>query len=148
MKNKTDHDLFFTCSLIEQIGRDCLRKRSDVVSALGIARIKRIYDYADVLHSEPIQKVADDLITEHGLQKGTFDNVKNCRYAVPDVWTIGKVYARLIEDVTGAEDLIDTLLNVYSAWIDAAISNYNTDFFYQQREYVAESYREGQPIDL
>ena len=39
--------------------------------------------------------------------------------------------------------IVETLLKVYSSWIDKAISNYNTDFFYQSREYVFESWEEG-----
>lgn len=32
---------------------------------------------------------------------------------------------------------------VYSSWIDNVISNYNTDFYYQSRDYIAECYKEG-----
>lgn len=64
------------------------------------------------------------------------DNVAACRYTVPDYWTIGEVYERLIEDVTGEDEdeddehLIDHLMEVYTSWIDDAISNYNSDFYY------------------
>ena len=54
------------------------------------------------------------------------DNVAACRYTVPDYWTIGEVYERLIEDVTGEDEddehLIDHLMEVYTSWIDDAIS--------------------------
>ena len=60
--------------------------------------------------------------------EGSFDNVSECRYDVPDYWTIGEVYERLIEDVTDG-DVVKTLFEVYSSWIDSAISNYNSDFF-------------------
>jgi len=59
---KNDNDLFFTCSLIEFIGRRQKLKRSDVVTYLGKDKVKRIYNYADVFHCEPIEKVADDFI--------------------------------------------------------------------------------------
>lgn len=68
------------------------------------------------------------------------DNVAACRYTVPDYWTIGEVYERLIEDVTGEDEddehLIDHLMEVYTSWIDDAISNYNSDFYYQSRDYL------------
>ena len=72
-----------------------------------------------------------------------------CRYAVPDYWTIGEVYERLIEDVAGddEEHITDRLIEVYTSWIDAVISNYNTDFYYQSREYICECYREGTVIE-
>ena len=78
-------------------------------------------------------------------------NVLRCRYAVSDYWTIGAVYERLIEDIcaenTSLDLIVDTLVSVYSSWIDGAISNYNTDFFYQSREYIFESWKEGTPVE-
>ena len=68
-----------------------------------------------------------------------------CHYDVPDYWTIGEVYERLIEDISGddEEHLIPRMIEVYSSWIDAAISDYNTDFYYQPRDYICECWREG-----
>lgn len=139
---KYDNDLFFTCSLIEYIGRKCKLKRSDVVKQIGAAVIKRIYKYADVLHCEPIEKTADEYITMCEIKNGDFDNVAKCRYEVPDCWTIGEVYERLIEDVSDG-DITKTLMEVYTSWISDSISNYNTDFFYQPRDYIKECYIEN-----
>ena len=57
-----DNNLFFTCSLIEFMGRQRKLRRADVVSGLGDKAINRIYNYADVFHCEPIAKVADETI--------------------------------------------------------------------------------------
>lgn len=137
--------LFYTCSLIEFIGRRQKLKRSELVQFLGSKVVKRIYRYADVFHCEPIEKTADDFITNLNISAGSFDNVASCRYTVPDYWTIGEVYERLIEDISGddEEHIIDRLIEVYTSWIDATISNYNTDFYYQSREYICLCYREG-----
>ena len=137
--------LFYTCSLIEFIGRRQKLKRSELVKFLGSKVVKRIYRYADVFHCEPIEKTADDFITNLNIPAGSFDSVASCRYTVPDYWTIGEVYERLIEDISGddEEHIIDRLIEVYTSWIDAAISNYNTDFYYQSREYICLCYREG-----
>lgn len=142
---KNNSALFYTCSLIELIGRVRKLKRSEVVRALGENTIRRIYRYADVFHCEPIEKTADDFITNLNLPEGSFDNVAACRYQVPDYWTIGEVYERLIEDVSGdrEESLIDRLIEVYTSWIDDAISNYNSDFYYQSRDYIRACYLEG-----
>ena len=74
--------------------------------------------------------------------------VATCHYTVPDYWTIGEVYERLIEDVTGEDEddehLIDHLMEVYTSWIDDAISNYNSDFYYQSRDYLFACYQEGE----
>ena len=146
---KNNSALFYTCSLIEFIGRVRKLKRSELVRLMGEKTIRRIYDYADVFHCEPIEKTADDFITALHIPEGDFDNVAGCRYTVPDYWTIGEVYERLIEDVSGddVEHIADRLIEVYTSWIDDAISNYNTDFYYQSREYIFECYREGTVVE-
>jgi hypothetical protein len=53
---KNNSDLFYTCSLIEFIGRRQQLKRCDVVEYLGQDTIARVYRYADVFHCEPIEK--------------------------------------------------------------------------------------------
>lgn len=140
---KNNNHLFFTCSLIEYIGRRMKRTRKEVTDYLGKDRIARIYEYADVFHCEPIEKVAAEFMEESGITKGDFDNVKECRYSVPDYWDIGEVYERLIEDSYADEQIVDGIWEVYHSWIDAHISNYNTDFYYQPRDYIAACYKEG-----
>lgn len=147
MCKKNNSALFFTCSLIEQLGRTLRCKRSDVVSALGEQGLSAIYDHADILHCEPLQKVAEDVVEEFSLGNGSFDNVAQAKFSVPDVWTMGKVYARLIEDVSDEDNVVDTLLNVYSSWIDEKLSDYNSSLYYEPRDYVAECYRQGMILD-
>ncbi len=143
---KNNSDLFYTCSLIEYIGRRQKQKRKDVVKLLGRETIKRIYRYANVFHCEPIEKTADDFINICNIPVGTYDNIEKAKYEVPDYWTIGEVYERLIEDVSedSTEAIIDTVMSVYSSWISDSISNYNTDFYYQSREYIYQCYNEGE----
>ena len=116
---------------------------------IGKANLDRIYRYADVFHCEPIAKTADDFISNLNIPSGDFDNVASCRYTVPDYWTIGEVYERLIEDVTPDDDehIIIRLIDVYTSWIDDAISNYNTDFYYQSRDYIYQCYQTGTILD-
>ena len=132
-----DNSLFFTCSLLELIGRTTRQKRSAVTELLGKKVIAHIYANADVLHCEPIAKTADYYIDFCHIPAGDFDNVADCKYAVPSYWDIGKVYARLIEDVA-VSDAVDTLFMVYHSVVSDMISNYNSDFFYQSREYIKE----------
>ena len=140
---KNNSALFYTCSLIEFIGRRQKLRRGDVVNSIGKKVLRRIYSHADVFHCEPIEKAADDFITLCNIPEGDFDNVAACRYEVPDYWTIGEVYERLIEDVCDG-DVIATLIEVYDSWIDSEISNYNSDLFYQSRDYLRECYRAGE----
>lgn len=143
---KNNSDLFYTCSLIEYIGRKQKQKRETVVKLLGRETIRRIYRYADVFHCEPIAKTADDFIHICNIPVGAYDNLEKAKYEIPDYWTIGEVYERLIEDVSedSTEAIVDTIMAVYGSWISDAISNYNTDFYYQSREYICQCYTEGE----
>lgn len=141
---KNNSALFFTCSLIEYIGRQTKNNRCDVIDYLGKEDVKRIYDYSDVFHCEPIAKVADDFIVRDNIPTGSYDNVAACKYTVPDYWDIGEVFERLIEDSFEEAEVIDGIIEVYHSWIADAILNFNTDFFYQSREYIALCYKEGE----
>lgn len=146
MGTKNNNNLFFTCSLIEYIGRTVKQKRGDVVKVLGKNRIERIYSYADVFHCEPIEKVAWEFIEESNMETGNFGNVALCRYTIPDYWDIGEVYERLIEDSYSDQDIVKGIWEVYHSWISEAISDYNTDFYYQPRDYIAVCYDEGKVL--
>lgn len=147
MCKRNNSALFFTCSLIEQVGRVLQAERGKIVEALGKRGVSAIYGDADILHCEPIEKVADDVIEEFFLSGGDYDNVAAARYLVPDAWTMGKVYARLIEDVSEEDNVVETLLRVYTSWIDEKLSDYNSSFYYQPRDYVAECFRQGMVLD-
>lgn len=144
---KNNNALFYTCSLIEYIGRRTKNRRCDVVDKLGRKAVKRIYDYADVFHCEPIETVAYEFINEYQIENGGFDNVADCKYKVPDYWDIGEVFERLIEDSYEEEQVIEGIFEVCHSWIEESISNYNSDFFYQPREYIALCYKEGEVVD-
>ena len=139
---KNDSALFYLCSLIEFIGRQQKLRRRDVVNNIGEKTLRRIYSHADILHCEPIEKTADDFVVMCDIPEGSFDNVVSCKYEVPDYWAIGEVYERLIEDVCD-DDVIAKLIEVYNSWIDREISNYNSDLFYQPRDYLRECYLAG-----
>ena len=144
----TNNNLFFLCSLIEFIGRQRKLVRREVVLSLGPEAVKHIYEFADVLHCEPISKVADEYINLCRIGNGAFDNVSACKYTLPSYWDIGKVYARLIQDVIGnisdREKIIQTLNEVYGSWINDSLSNFNSDFFYQPHDYIRECYFKGE----
>ncbi len=140
-----DSNLFFTCSLIELIGRITKNKRRDIVLYLG-DDIKRIYSHADVFHCEPIEKVADDFIERNHISEGGYDNLTAAKYDVPGYWDVGKVFERLIEDVTSEKSRIDGIKTVYDSWLADQILNFNSDLYYQSRDYLAECYREGKII--
>ncbi|MBQ6996544.1 MAG: hypothetical protein IJN64_18980 [Lachnospiraceae bacterium] len=143
---KNNSALFFTCSLIEYIARSTNNKRCDVVDYLK-NDIQRIYEYADVFHCEPIQKVTDDFVEKVGIKQGEYDNISNCKYTVPDYWDIGEVFERLIEDCYEEENVIKGIQEVYHSWLCEKIMNFNSDLYYQSRDYIAECYKEGKVLE-
>ena len=147
-ENAKDNDLFFTCSLIDYIARKTKNTRADVVNALGKNRLEKIYELADVYHSDNIDRVSDDFIQEASIKNGEFDNVKECRYAIPSYWDIGKVYKRLIKSVAAEEKtgIIDALMKVYNSFISNKIDDYNSSMYYENPSYLLECYLEDKVI--
>lgn len=145
-EDKKENDLFFTCSLIDYIARKTKNKRSLVVNLLGISRLKKIYELADIYHSDNIDRVSDDFITEAHISTGEFDNVKAARYAVPSHWDIGKVYKRLITGAAkeNSADIIETLINVYNSFVSEKIDDYNSSFYYESPQYILNTYLTGE----
>lgn len=144
-EDQKDNDLFFTCSLIDYIARKTKNTRSDVVTQLGKERLEKIYDLADVYHCDNIERVSDDFIREAQIGNGTYDNVGECKYAIPSHWDIGKVYKRLIKQVAQSENIgtIDALMKVYHSFISSKIDDYNSSVYYENLSYIFESYREN-----
>lgn len=144
-EDKRSNDLFFTCSFIAYMARKTKNKPSDIVNYLGRESLEKIYDLADVYHSDNIDRVSDDFIEEKEIRMGTFDNVLECGYSVPSHWDIGKVYKRLILMVSKAENMgiIDTLMTVYNSEVSKLIEDYNGSFYYENPQTIFETYQSG-----
>lgn len=143
-EDQKQNDLFFTCSLIEHIARKTKNKKQYVVQKLEEENINKIYDLAEVYHSENIEKVADEFIKKADLQTGNYDIIKKCEYNVPTYWDIGKVYKRLIIMLEPEEkNYIKRLVEVLSSWIIEKIDNYNSSMYYENPSYIYECYKQG-----
>lgn len=136
------NDLFFTCSLIEYMARKTKNKRSDIVNALGEKNIAKIYDLADVYHSDNIDRVSEDFIKSVGITTGNFDNISTCKYAVPSHWDIGKVYKRLILGIAKEKEMkiVDALLAAYNSFVSPKIDDYNSSFYYEAPENILNAF--------
>ena len=142
-ETQKENDLFFTCSLIEYIARKTKNTKKKIVEQLGKINIQKIYDLAEIYHSENIEKVADEFIEKADINDGDYDNISGCKYNVPTYWDIGKVYKRLIIMVNNNENMyIDTLIEVLSSWIIEKIDNYNSSMYYENPDYIYQCYRE------
>lgn len=139
-----ENDLFFVCSFIEYIARKTNNTKKYIVEKLGKEKIQKIYDLAEVYHSENIEKVYDELIQEAKIENGNYDIISKCEYNVPTHWDIGKVYKRLIVMLCNndEEKYIDTAIEVLSSWIIEKIDNYNSSMYYENPSYIYECYKE------
>jgi len=147
-EDKKSNNLFFLCSLIEYIARKTKNKRSYIVNQIGKKELTHIYEYADIYHSENIDKVMSELIEKCDINDGTYDNLSNCKYNIPTHWDIGKVYKRLIIQLgkTQNRDYIELLIEVYNSWISAKIDDYNSSMYYENESYLYESYLAGKVL--
>jgi hypothetical protein len=146
---KENNDIFFVCSLIEYIARQTKNHRSVVVNAIGKNKLQHIYDLADIYHSENIDKLADELICSTPIQQGNFDNVVASNYAVPTLWDIGKVFNRLIMSIRinrNSNDSIGVLIEVYNSWITRKIEDFNSSMYYENPDYIFQSYLNGEVL--
>lgn len=144
-EGRKENDLFFTCSLIEYIARKTKNKRAAIVNALGKDSIAKIYDLADIYHSDNIDRVSDDFIQEAGITEGTFDNVAYALYAVPSHWDIGKVYKRLVLGIAKESniDVVDALIAAYNSFVSDKIDDYNSSFYYEAPGNILNAFLEG-----
>lgn len=126
------------------MARKTKNTRSVIVNQLGKTRIEKIYELADIYHCDNIDRVSDDFIEEANIKTGAFDNVEDCRYAIPSYWDIGKVYKRLIKRVAQEEEksVIDALIEIYNSFICPKIDDYNSSLYYENPSYLFECYRE------
>lgn len=141
-----ENDLFYTCSLIDYISRKTRNKRADVVNTLGAKRLSKIYELADVYHSDNIERVSDDFIGEAQITQGNFDNVGSAKYAVPSYWDIGKVYKRLILGIAKEKNIaiIDALLEAYNSFVSDKIDDYNSSFYYEIPQNILNAFLYGE----
>lgn len=140
-----ENDLFFTCSLIEHIARKTKNKRAVVVNVLGRKLITKLYELADVYHSDNIERVSDDFIASAGLAEGMFDNVAEAKYAIPSYWDIGKVYKRLILGIAKEKkiSIIDALFAAYNSFVSEKIDDYNSSFYYDAPQNILNAFLFG-----
>ena len=148
-EDKKSNDLFFVCSLIDYIARKTKNQRIDVVEALGVQRIQKLYDLADVYHSDNIDAVSDEFIDSSGITEGSFDNVADCDYSIPTHWDIGKVYKRLILGIAKEKniDLIDALFLAYRSFVSGKIDDYNSSFYYENPDNILLAFLDGRIME-
>lgn len=142
MTEQEKDNLFYFCTLIEYISRKTKNTRRDVISFFSRKSIERQLRLAEVNHCLSFEQVSDELIEELAINTGDFDSVKLCKYSVPSESSIGRVYQTLILSSV-KNDLIQTVIDVFSSFISDEISNFNSNVYYSNPSYILCSYEEG-----
>ena len=147
MTNQKRNDYFYVCALIEYISRATRNHRGDVVRTIGKKGIEKLLYDAQVNHCLSFEQVSDEVIEYYKIKEGTFDTISDCHYDVPSYLDIGKLYSIMIEDCAKPGEEVQELINIFQSFISDAISNFNSDLYYQNPDYLEWSYREGKLLD-
>ncbi len=144
-ESKKENDLFFTCSLIEYIARKTKHKRCDIIDLPGRETIEKIYDLADVYHSDNIDTVSEYFIQKAGITPGAYDNIASARYSLPGHWDIGKIYKRLILGIAREKRIpvTDALFQAYHSFVSDKIDDYNSSFYYDAPQNILNAFLDG-----
>ena len=144
MTEKERNDYFYVCALIEYIARETKNHRGDIVNQIGEDGIKKLLYDAKVDHCLSFEQVSDEVVDYYKIKQGDFDTIS---YSIPSFLDIGKLYSIMIEDCAKPGDEVSELMKIFSSFISDEISNFNTDLYYQNPNYLEWSYREGKLLD-
>lgn len=147
MTEKERNDYFYVCALIEYIARETLNHRGDIVSAIGRKGVEKLLHDAEVDHCLSFEQVGDEVISYYKIKNGNFDTISACKYSVPSFLDIGKLYSIMIEDCAKPGNEVQELINIFNSFISDEISNFNSDLYYQNPDYLEGSYREEKLLD-
>ena len=141
-------DLFYVCSMIEFVARETHNKVKDVVGKMTDEDLVHQLRTAGVNHCLSFEQVCDEWIEDYGIENGQFDNVSSCKYKVPTVMDIGRVYQTLIMDVEKSyKNIIEAIKAVYFSFISNEISDFNSSVYYSNPDYLRCSYEAGKLLD-
>ena len=146
MTEKQKDDIYYVCSLIEFIARKTKNHRQDVIRRFSKADVERQLRLAEVNHCLSFEQVADELIEDYGISDGDFDTVKECRYDVPSFLSIGMLYQELVLSTMKNEDAAQGIIDIFSSFISDEISDFNSNVYYTNPDYLRCSYLEGKML--
>ncbi|MCU6752109.1 hypothetical protein [Bovifimicola ammoniilytica] len=142
---KNEDDLFFVCTMIECVARTTHNKPKDIVAKISDSELIHELKVASVNHCLSFEQICDEWIEKFHIQNGKFENISECKYNVPTETSIGRVYQTLISNVCESdEELISTIRRVYNSFISDEISNFNSNVYYSNPDYIKCSYEAGE----
>ena len=146
MTEKQKNDVLYVCSLIETIARKTKNHRQDVIRHFTTADIERQLRLAEVNRCLSFEQVSDELIEDLNIPDGDFDTAAECRYTVPSATSIGMLYQGLVLSTMKNENAAQAILDVFSSFITDEISDFNSNVYYTNPDYLRCSYLEGKML--
>ena len=139
-------DLFYVCTMIEYVARKTHNRTRDIVAKMSDKALAHQLKAACVNHCLSFEQVSDELIEDYGIKNGDFDTVKECRYEVPSVTSIGMLYQELVLSTMKEEDASQGIIDVFSSFITDEISDFNSSVYYTNPDYLRCSYLSGEML--
>lgn len=124
--------------------RATANRRRDVMKYFSKEELSRQLRLAEVNHCLTFEQAAGELIEEFHIPDGDFDTVKGCKYEVPPVTAIGRLYQQLISDIGMEDDREQGIIDVFSSFLSDEISNFNSNVYYSNPDYLKHCYLEGE----
>ena len=143
MTEQEKDNIFYVCTLIEYISRQTMNHRGDILKCLTDKDLEKELRDAQVNHCLSLEEVADEWLKKYHIRTGTFDTVKECKYTVPSVTAIGRVYQQLVLDTCKKDEIVKNIRDVFTSFISDEISDFNTNVYYSNPDYLRCSYEEG-----
>ena len=143
MNDKRKDDIFYVCTLIEYIARETRNHRKDVIVYFDKDDLSRQLRLAEVNHCLSFEQVAEELIDEYNISNGDFDTVAECKYTVPSITSIGRVYQMLVLSICKDDNVEQVMIDVFSSFIGDEISDFNSNVYYSNPDYIRCSYLDG-----
>ena len=143
MDEKRKDDIYYVCTMIEFVARATKNRRKDVIARLSKRNIEHQLKVAEVNHCLSFEQVSDEWIEQYEIKTGNANEIDNCRYAIPSATSIGRVYQQLVLAIMKGEDVAQAIMDVFTSFISDEISNFNTNVYYSNPDYLRCSYEAG-----
>lgn len=136
------NDVLYFCTLLEFIRRSRNISISDIIGQLSKEDIKKELDDAEINHCYSFEEIAYEFCDKYNIEQTNLSEV----VSNPSFLAIGYVYKNLIIDVANKkdEDIVNTIIEVFTSFIIDKISNYESDIYYSSSEFLLFSYLNGE----
>lgn len=143
MNDKLKDDVYFICTMVEFVAIATNNRRKDVIAKMSKKSIEHELKVAEVNHFLSMEQISDEWIEQYKIENGKYNTTDKCRYVVPSVTSIGRVYQQLVLATAEENDVAQAIIDVFTSFISDEISDFNTNVYYSNPDYLKCSYEAG-----